>query len=167
LPKASDNYFNRYGKLMKTLILIIFSVVFISCSNPGVEQSQSINEEYSKYSKLGEDLFLYEKDFEKAIIYLNKAIEMHPDSITGLNAHDFIFRGGARMELGKFKDAIKDFSKSQEILSIPYTLVKIGDCWLGLNDTSKACQFFLEAKAKGFNQNDSTWTPPHFCENFP
>ena len=106
---------------------------------------------YEAYSLIGEIQYLYKKEFQKSINSFNKAIELQPDLLEGKHGEDFIFRGGAKMEMKDYRGAISDFEKSLEIVKVPYTYHKIGDCWSAIKDTAQACDYWKKAKTSGYN----------------
>lgn len=163
---------------MRFLVHIILILIFAGCNNPekkaleyyqvglhdlehkdydnalknfdkAIEYNPNF---YEAYSLIGEIQYLHKKDYSKSIISLNKAIELQSDQLEGKHGEDFIFRGGAKKGMKDYRGAISDFEKSLEIVEVPYTYHKIGDCWLAIKDTSQACEFWKKANTSGYNQ---------------
>ena len=151
---------------MKTLISVFSILILTSCFNNKNNELQSTDSQnYENLSELAEKQYQYDKDYKNSIINFTKAIKLHPINPVGKHAEDYLFRGLVKKELGDFQGAIKDYTKSIKIHEIPATFSRIGDCWLSLNDTSKACEFWRKANIKGFTNQDTTKL--NLCKELP
>ena len=75
-------------------------------SNSAVDPSNDID-----WYKKGYDAY-YAKEYEKAIIYFNNAIQLNPDNTDAQISILFVSRGSAKFNLNDYTGAIADYNKA-------------------------------------------------------
>ncbi len=88
------------------------------------------------------------KQFDKALLDINEALKINPDSTDGL-----LQKGKTLVEQKKYKEAIPVFTKAIDISKVKYKyydgiLYQRGRCYLFIKDTANAISDFKDAVAK-------------------
>lgn len=93
-------------------------------------------------------IYTERNDFKNAFFYLNKTINYSPNYYKG-----YYNRGLLNGKIGKYNDAINDFTKAINLTSYYKAYVGRGNAYLMIKDYSKA---FLDAeKADGLHENNA------------
>jgi tetratricopeptide (TPR) repeat protein len=131
-----------------------------------IEIGPGKNYDYEGYSQLAEIQYLYLNELENALTNYDKAINTHPSRLEPKQIEDYTFRGSVKKKLTDFNGAIADYQlslsktyrKSQQdstgiTIENPYTLHRIGECYLALEKKDSACVYWNMATVKGFKES--------------
>tara|TARA_B100000212_G_C27376247_1_gene534864 strand:+ start:1160 stop:1621 length:462 start_codon:yes stop_codon:yes gene_type:complete len=118
------------------------------------DPESSVDKEFSRISKLGSESFEKKKYFE-AIAYFDEAFRLIKnmgffDSFFGID-DEYLLRGRAKLEIGDYKGAKKDFKKSKESRDTDYYFIYEEYFYRGiakfyLNDFKGALKDFYRSK---------------------
>ena len=119
------------------LILVTFCTLFLtSCENPAKSR---------QYTEEGSKLLLRYSKFEEAEETLTKAIQYDKH-----NFEAYYYRGCAKVNEKRYKDAISDFEKAVEIKpDYADAYFNLGRTYYLMNEEDKACEYYKLADKYG------------------
>ena len=119
------------------LILVTFCTLFLTCCENPAKSRQ--------YTEEGSKLLLRYSKFEEAEETLTKAIQYDKH-----NFEAYYYRGCAKVNEKRYKDAISDFEKAVEIKpDYADAYFNLGRTYYLMNEEDKACEYYKLADKYG------------------